>query len=320
MGRTHRPYLPGAAFHITARTQGKALWFTEQVRDSIEEIIIEGVASSDALLLAQTVMPNHFHIVLKQGMRPLGWVMQPVMRRIALLVQRSLGVEDHVFGAPFWSRACNSSVYLRRAIVYTNINARRAGLCIGELDYPWSTHNHFCAGTTYSQCELKLALPLFANIVNSSPEELSAQYVKHVEWRQEKDRCKAAGVLFLEPEPSAIAGDAYFTAHFLVHTLQPARIAVTTADLRDCAIGIWKTISDADIGSIQGPNLDRSAQRSRKELIAALCQKGYRVRPIAKFLRVSDSVVSEMGTKVRYASVTNPEIPKAGPVKLPSPP
>src|SRR5687767_3318846 len=97
MSRATRQYINGGVFHITARTQGKRPWFTQRLRGVVVEIIVKGVALSDAKLLAYAVMPNHFHMVVVQGGMTLGTVMQPIMRRIALLIQRSRKCSGHVF-------------------------------------------------------------------------------------------------------------------------------------------------------------------------------------------------------------------------------
>lgn len=135
--------MPGIAFHITARTQGKEPWFRDALRSRIEHILVEGVATSDAIRLSHTVMPNHFHLVIRQSARPLGWIMQPIMRRIAVAVQRTYGVEGHVFERSYRSLACESADHLRRAVAYTHLNPQRAGLCRSPEEYAWSSHVRF---------------------------------------------------------------------------------------------------------------------------------------------------------------------------------
>ena len=63
MGRKLREQARGVAFHITGRTLDH--WFQGKVAASAEQILLEGIATSDALLLAHIVMPNHFHLVVQ---------------------------------------------------------------------------------------------------------------------------------------------------------------------------------------------------------------------------------------------------------------
>src|SRR5688500_9811985 len=127
MSRTTRAHMPGMAFHLTARINRKDPLFLG-VEAAAEKIIVEGVSSSDALLLADVVMPNHFHIILRQGQRSLGWIMQPLMRRLDLLVQRSMEIEGHVFERRFRSLTFDDAPHLRRSIIYSDLNPHRAGL------------------------------------------------------------------------------------------------------------------------------------------------------------------------------------------------
>lgn len=294
--------MPGLAFHITARTQGHEEWFEERLRPTIERIITEGVTSSDSLLLAHSIMPNHFHIVLRQGQRPLGYVMHPVMRRIALLVQRAQGVSGHVFERRFRSYACENADYLRRAIVYTHLNAQRAGLCPNGAPYRWSSQARYELESLGEVAEIQLifSLKLFANEGSESLVELRQNYRNYIEWRQEKDRHDAAGTLCGTVEPVAVAGDVHFANSFCA--LPPAS-SLPTRDLRDKAKEILLQIDpNCSIEQLRGSIIARHDIGKRKQLIAALLQAGYKGRQISDFLQISQSSVSKIATLQRYSS------------------
>ena len=300
--RTPRPHFIGGAFHITARTQGHEPWFTDQIRTRIAEHIDQGVATSDAILLARTVMTNHFHIVLRQGTRPLGWIMQPIMRRIALLVQRNAGVEGHVFERRFRTRFCNTAGYLRRAIVYTNVNPERAGLCTDSCSYAWSTQAQYVLGGdgTVSAIQLANVMKLFTN-TSCSLDDARECYANYVRWRREKDRCDAEDIPYLVPEPLAIAGDVYFTESYCSSPPGPPQ---RLTDLRDKAIEILRDIdANIHIDSLRKRHLSRVLGRVRYELMAALIQREYRGKCVATFFRVSESTVSTVAVRVRYGAV-----------------
>src|SRR5687768_11846369 len=135
MPRKRRIHLPHAGFHITARTQDGAKHFVPDMRSDIVQDIEEATSSFGHTLLAQVVMPNHFHIVLRQGETPIGWLMQRIMQRTVMRVRRQHGGEGHVFGRPYWLCVCASAAYLRRAIVYTHMNPCKAGFCEHPSDY-----------------------------------------------------------------------------------------------------------------------------------------------------------------------------------------
>lgn len=293
--------MPGMAFHITARTQGKLPWFEEPLRDRIEQHIQEGVQSSDARLLAHAVMPNHFHMVIRQGMDPLGWIMQPIMRRIALLVQRRFDLAGHVFERRFRTTICENAEHVRRAIIYTHVNPEHAGICATE-EYRWSSAVLYAQdAASDADCPIAVAyaLKLFGDKPNLSDVQLRACYRRYLAWRVEKDRREKAGERIVELEPIAPAGDAYFLQHFCA---MPPANRRPTADLRDKAMELLRDIAGSTtVDILRRQRLNRSLTEIRRQLIASLLQHHYRVIDIARFLRISDSAVSRIAIHMRYA-------------------
>lgn len=301
MSRTLRPQMPGIAFHITARTQGKAPWFEERIRSTIEKYIVDGVTSSDATLMAHTVMPNHFHIVLRQGSWPLGRVMQPVQRRIALLVQRAHDMKGHVFERPFRSYACENADYLRRAIVYTHINAYRARLCRAARDYPWMSHNRLIIDAVGGVTALEIVhtLKLFGDEPGRTITQLRDNYVQYLNWRIAKDEQDAAGAVFDAREPFFPAGDKHFATSFCA---LPSLNRIPQVDLRDKAIALLHDIDkEALIDDLRHRSVRRAVSATRRQLICGLLQYGFRGKQIAEFFRISDTAVSVVASAMRWA-------------------
>lgn len=300
MSRTIRPQMPGIAFHITARTQGREPWFREALLSHVEHLLVEGVATSDAMRLSHAVMPNHFHLVIRQSSRPLGWIMQPIMRRIAIAVQNKYGVEGHVFERSYRTRACENVDHLRRAVVYTHLNAPRAHLCRRPEEYAWSSHTRFLIDDGGGGCGIEVlhTLKLFGHRANASRTELRANYLRYVQWRIEKDEHDEAGIPFATPEPEMAAGDRHFTDSFCA---LPPQTRPPLRDLRDKALDLLEQIDDNScIEDLRRRHLPRSLSEIRDQLIAGLLQAGYRGKSIADFLRLSDSKVSQIAIKMRY--------------------
>jgi putative transposase len=302
MGRVSRPQMPGVAFHITARTQGKAPLFEERLRTTIERHIREGVNSSDAMLLAHVVMPNHFHIVLRQGMHPLGWIMQPIMRRTALLVQRAFDIKGHVFERRFRSHACEDADHLRRSIIYTHLNPRRAHLCDAHTDYAWSSgYLYLREAAKLDVCDVAvtMALQMFGKQPTDSLDDMRRAYLEYLEWRIEKDKHDEEGTACPTREPLMAAGDAHFLRSFCA---LPPTNGRPTKDLRDHAIVLLSAIDNQlSIDALRKRNLPRNLTAARKELIAGLLQTRYKGCDIANFFRTADSTVSRVAIAMRYA-------------------
>ena len=145
MGRRLRPHLPGATFHLTSRLHAGLPRFTPGMRTRAVGILREEVDRSDIDMLAYVIMPNHFHLVLRQGEAPLHRFMQPWLTRIALLVQRTWGCVGHVFERRYRDSVCDLD-HLRHAIDYTHRNPVRAGLCRLPDRYAWSSYGAWTDG------------------------------------------------------------------------------------------------------------------------------------------------------------------------------
>src|SRR5687767_2034783 len=128
MPRRKRSYLPGGAFHIYARTHRKEKWFDEELRDVIVSIIARALPRSDADLMAWSIMPNHYHLVIQQGIAPIAQLIQPINREIALAVHRKQRRKGHVFERRFFAKSCIDADQLREWIMYTHRNPIRAKL------------------------------------------------------------------------------------------------------------------------------------------------------------------------------------------------
>jgi REP element-mobilizing transposase RayT len=303
MSRTLRGQLPGMAFHITARVQAKQPLF-EKHESVIERIIIDGVRSSDARLLSATVMPNHFHVVLRQGARPLGWVMQPIMRRIALRVQKLCEVEDHVFGAPYFSAPIENADYARAAIIYTNSNPVRAKICDDPAAYLHSTHRRLMTpdadATAY--LDTRDVLELFADHPGLSIDELRVSYLACMQWRLEKDVYDDLEIPFDKPCPKTRHGDRHFATRFVALAVAQRK---PTKDLRDRAIEILKEIdATTSIELLRRRTLPRRLVEMRDQLIAGLLQARYRGKAIAAYFGISESAVSKIATRLRYGPIS----------------
>ena len=138
--------MPGAVFHITARTQGRVDYFDPRMRDHIREAMATVQQHTDAKLRAFVIMSNHMHVVLQQGVAPLATFMQPLLTRVALAVKRQTQCDGHVFGRTYWDGVCDDVVYLTSLIQYIHANPVRAGLCHRPCDWPWSSYLNYADG------------------------------------------------------------------------------------------------------------------------------------------------------------------------------
>jgi REP element-mobilizing transposase RayT len=306
MPRTRRLHLPGAGFHITARTQERAEWFVPKVREEIVADILDDVPSFGHTLLGYAVMPNHIHIVLKQGDAPLGWVMQRILQRIVKKVRRSRGGSGHVFGEPYWSGTCASSAYLRRAIIYTHVNPTRAGISKHPAHDEWTSHNMFMRACSVEQTDTFPAagMMLFAN-QNLDVESMKANYSRYIERAVERIRKGIPGDWLLPNAPSFALlpqtdlGDAHFVSSYSAYTKAASHTQLNIDVTAMAKILLPRISPDLTLDDLRRAGRVKELCKKRVELIAALIQAGCRTAAIARCLRVSQSLVSNIRSQMR---------------------
>ncbi|HEX7049907.1 MAG TPA: transposase [Longimicrobiales bacterium] len=312
MSRRRRPYLPGAIFHVTSRTQGREAWFTEPLRTLMVSFVREGIASTGAWLLAYAIMPNHLHLILRQGPESLGEVLQPVLRRIAILVQRTGGRDGHVFERRYRAHPCPDADYVRSAIVYTHLNPVRAGLCEDPLDYPWTSHRAYASrgrDSGASTHHVELALRLFASDQSASLAAARRDYGRFVRWRIEADRWRsladAGRAEGIAPTPPAtVAGDELWRTFFSPATpaYDPRRDggaepgnngSADVLDLRDIAREVLSQQGHGlTLEWVRGPGKCPAQVNARRAIIRRAAAAGYRRSRVAKFLGVSPAAIT----------------------------
>jgi putative transposase len=302
MSRVLRSQCPGGIFHITARTQGKQEWFVPELRSHIAEVLIDGVCSAGAYLIAYAIMPNHYHLLLAQSTRTLGWMMKPVNQRVALMLQRFHKIDGHVFGQRFFSKQCDDANYVRTAIMYTHHNPVKAGLCASVGDYAWTSHGAFHRPReSQSPIAVGEVLQFFQCALNAPRDVDVARscYLQHMDWWSRKKKAELAKQDFTEPAPRSRGGDQYFSERYA--TPSPALARPPERDLRDAAILLLGRMApQVDIELLRRSYGGRKAVELRNQLIAALSSQNYRGNSIANYFRVHPSVVARLNSAIRW--------------------
>jgi REP element-mobilizing transposase RayT len=312
MSRRERPSLPGSAFHLTARLHQREALLLPDLRTEVVSIIRGQLCFSDVELLAYAVMPNHFHLVIRQGVAPLHRFMQPVMRRTARLVHRAHGRAGHVFERRYRDHACSNPLHLRNAIVYTHLNPVRAGLAQRPEAYPWTSHNAWTSGAAAADgsadpVSLDRGLALFATGRDRTTAELRQDYIAFVAWRVEIDRLSDDDHGVADPTacptaPAVDQGDANWVDHFssapALHSPgpEPGPRAAAVGKPLDLADIARLVVAEAD------ERLDLDLVRSRfrrppyvtvrNSIIRRCAAVGYKGVQIAAYLRISPRTVS----------------------------
>lgn len=318
MARTQRSYLPGGVFHLASRTQGKEPWFTPVVRSGVAKYMASAIRVSDARLLAYAIMPNHLHLVVQQGRWPLGRIMQPLLRRTALLVQRTFGIEGHVFERPFRDKPCWSPAHVRNAIVYVHLNPVRAGMVDDPVRYRWSSHAVYGGEPRGLKCmrtvvDAETGLRLFAPRSGAGLPERRLAYSDHVDWRMQRDRgtpeARLERPIRLSPRlPNVLSEGMCWSRDFSPLFCDPS--SPVTVDGRpprgsrpDLQAIAKQTLVERnphmELERVRGGGKLRAVVEVRREMIRRMSAAGHKGGAIARYLGVSDQCVSHILTTER---------------------
>ena len=303
MGRHRRSHLPGTIFHLVSRTHRREAWFTPDLCPVITLLIRKSTAHTDARLLAYAVMPNHLHVIVRQGRMPLSTVMQPLLRRVAHRVQRHHGFEGAVVERRYRDRPCTTPDHVREAIAYTHLNPWRAELCDADLAYEWSSHAAYLPGADprahgISPHAQHQVLALFANGPATTRNDLCRCYLRFVDWRIRLDRYRAALEAGDEPgpppfAPDTLAGDENWQQYFVSDGVDDPDGIQPLPDIRDFVLNQLTLLAPGlTIDACRGPWLPRRVAKMRQEIMRAAANRGFRTGAIARFFMVAPQTVS----------------------------
>ena len=141
MPRKNRGDAPGAAHHGFPRGNNRADIFHDDGDRQVLLVILKGVVDAYGWdVRAYCLMRNHFHIVVRAPLANFGSGMQRLLSAYARHVKRRYGRDGHVFKRPFKSEPIKDERQLSAAVRYVAENPVRAGICVTEADWRWSSH------------------------------------------------------------------------------------------------------------------------------------------------------------------------------------
>jgi putative transposase len=307
MGRALRLHHPGSAFHVVARTQGKEPWFVDDLKDRIADILLAGAASVGARPTAFAVMDNHLHLLLFQGRASLGETMQPIMRRIAVLVQKHRALEGHVFERRYRAKLCCDSEHLPNAILYVHRNPVKAGICASATDYSWSSARAFSCQAPPGFLAVTDGLRAFDPDGFASINDLRDLY--HARLHEASDSALDDYWSWFMRSARRRRRDSLSYVPQSHHTKRAA-----VKDIRDVALVILKTIDrTVDVEMVRSRYGGAAIVAIRNQLVSALIQRDYAGVDISRYLRVSEAKVSVIRSAMRWGRV--PGMPEAANTK-----
>jgi putative transposase len=144
MPRKSRIDAPGALHHIIGRgIERRAIFRDDRDRDDFLERLGSNLEESGTPCYAWSLLPNHFHLLVRTGVTPLSLVMRRVLTGYAVGYNRRHRRQGHLFQNRFKSILCQEDAYLLELVRYIHLNPLRAGV-VEDLralaGYPYCGH------------------------------------------------------------------------------------------------------------------------------------------------------------------------------------
>jgi len=134
MPRKSRIEAAGALHHVMVRgiERGK-VFRSDTDRNHFLERLGGILRETKTICYAWSLIPNHFHLLLRTGPVPISMVMRRLLTGYALWYNRRYRRHGHLFQNRFKSILCQEDSYLLELVRYIHLNPIRAGL-VGDLD------------------------------------------------------------------------------------------------------------------------------------------------------------------------------------------
>jgi len=131
--------------HVMARgIERREIFKDDKDRKSFLDRLSTILEETQTQCYAWSLLPNHFHLLLRTSQTPLSKVMRRLMTGYAVTFNKRHKRSGHLFQNRYKSVVCEEDPYLFELIRYIHLNPLRAGLVknLKELDkYPWSGHS-----------------------------------------------------------------------------------------------------------------------------------------------------------------------------------
>ena len=144
MVRQARLDFPGALHHVMARgIERREIFTDDEDRQTFVALLGDTLGATGTACYAWALMPNHVHLLLTTGKRPLARVLQKVLGRYATAFNRRHRRSGHLFQNRYKSILCERDAYFQELVRYLHLNPVRARLVrtpAGLAASTWTGH------------------------------------------------------------------------------------------------------------------------------------------------------------------------------------
>ncbi len=181
MGRLIRPDWEGALQHVMARgIDGRAVFHSTRDRSDLHRRLSQLVTDTEIRIYAWVIMPNHLHLLVRTGSKPISTFMHRLLTGYAICYNRREDRKGHVFQGRFKSILVQEEEYFLQLVKYIHLNPLKAGIVNDYeslLYYDWSGHASLLGVKNTSWQDVDFVLSKFTNS-NSKPKQEYLKFIK----------------------------------------------------------------------------------------------------------------------------------------------
>lgn len=151
MPRKGRVDAAGALHHVIVRgIERRKVFRSDYDRENIVSRLGKLIPETGMDCFAWTLIPNHFHLLLRTGSVPICVFMSRLLTGYAGWFNRKYKRHGQLFQNRYKSFLCQEDAYLKELVRYIHLNPLRAGMVsdMNELDkHPWCGHGVLMGNT-----------------------------------------------------------------------------------------------------------------------------------------------------------------------------
>jgi REP element-mobilizing transposase RayT len=142
--RRHRKDYPGAWWHVGNRGVDRTEIFREDADYEQFTTLLAAAAQRGWIELhAWSLLPNHFHLLVRSPRGDLAQAMQWIQHEHALWFNERHGLSGHRFESRYWGKLILSLTYRRIVFGYVHRNPRAAGLEADGSPWTWPSERDY---------------------------------------------------------------------------------------------------------------------------------------------------------------------------------
>ena len=320
MPRQARIDAPGAVHHVIARgiERGK-IFRDDQDRDNFITRFGDLITETGTKCFAWTLIPNHFHLLLKTGSVPIATFMRRLLTGYAMGHNRRHSRSGHLFQNRYKSILCQQDAYLKELVRYIHLNPLRAKLVdnIEALDkYRFTGHSYIVGKRKNSWQSTDEVLAYFGDkrslarrryrkfvvqgiALGRQPELVGGGLIRSAGGWSEVRSLRRAGIF--QKSDERILGDGDFVDSVLsdAQEAKTNRYLLATKGKRlDDIISVAAGLLSVDRGSLIGPSKERAVVKARALLCYwAVHELGMSMTNVADRLKIAVPTASVAAKK-----------------------